>query len=134
MTSSPTSIVSHEPMDTAGHEPDPHYDTILRVLDIDNDLVKKHLIIAQGIDQSILVPDLAVGYRIMFEGSRPENVRQCFCINNDRRGWGYRLGYVGNRQSQNREQGPVKPSQSPPKMKTEIESQISYQRETLQQL
>ena len=121
-------------MDTTGHEPDPQYDTILRILDIDNDLVKKHLILAHAIDQSILVPNRDVGFRIMFEGSRPENVKQCFCINNDMRGCGFRLGYIGGRQSQNREQGPVTAPKGKPKMKTDIESQISYQKETLHQL
>lgn len=130
----PVAIVNHEPLDPTGHEPDPQYDTILRVLDIENDLIRKHLIIAQGIEQSILVPDRKDGYQIMFEGPRPQNVRQCFCINDQKRGWGFRLGYMGSRQSQNREQGPVKPMPGKPKMKTEIESQISYQTETLRQL
>jgi hypothetical protein len=67
-------IVNHEPLDPTGHEPGPQYDTVLRVLDIENDLIKKHLIITQGIEQSILVPDRQNGIRIMFDGPRPKNV------------------------------------------------------------
>jgi chromosome segregation ATPase len=126
-------IVNHEPLDTTSHEPDPQYDTILRVLDIENELIKKHLIISQGIDQSILVPNRSDAMRIMFDGPKPRNVRQCFCINDQKRGWGLRLGYMG-RQGQNREISPVKPPQGKPRMKTDIESQIAFQKETLSQL
>jgi chromosome segregation ATPase len=125
-------IVNHEPLDPTGHEPDPQYLTILRVLDIENELIKKHLIISQGIDQSILVPNRSDGTRIMFDGPRPVNVRQCFCINDKKRGWGLRLGYMGHQG--NREMSPVKPPQGKSRMKTDIESQIAYQKETLTQL
>jgi structural maintenance of chromosomes protein 6 len=127
-------IVNNEPLDPTGHEPDPRYDTILRVLDIENDLIKKHLIISQSIEQSILIPDRSDGIRIMFDGPRPQNVKQCFCINQQNRGWGIRLGYLGGRQSNNREQSPIKPSQGKSRMKTEIQSQISFQTETVHQL
>jgi chromosome segregation ATPase len=126
-------IVNHEPLDTTGHEPDHQYDTILRVLDIESELIKKHLIISQGIDQSILVQNRRDGMRIMFDGPKPANVKQCFCINDQKRGWGLRLGYMG-RQGQNREISPIKPPQGKPRMKTDIESQIAYQKETLTQL
>lgn len=133
MTWCQVAIVSNEPLDHTGHEPDPQYDTVLRVLDIENDLIKKHLIISQAIEQTILVPDRKNGIRIMFEGPRPRNVKQCFCINDQKRAWGFRLGYMGG-QSQNREQGPIKPPKGKPKMKTQIESQIAYQTETVRQL
>jgi len=126
-------IVNHEPLNTTGHEPDSQYDTILRVLDIEDELIRKHLIISQGIDQSILVQNRSDGMKIMFDGSKPANVKQCFCINDQKRGWGHRLGYMG-RQGQNREISPIKPPQGKPRMKTDIESQISYQTETLSQL
>jgi chromosome segregation ATPase len=110
------------------------YDTILRVLDINNNLVKRHLIISQGVDQSILVEHRVDAERIMFDGSKPRNVKQCFCIHDGKRGWGLRLGYSG-RNGNNRDIGPVNPPRNnKPRMKTEIESQISYQRETLNHL
>jgi structural maintenance of chromosomes protein 6 len=128
----PVAIVNPEPVNYTGHEPDSQYDTILRVLDINNDLVKKQLIISQAIEQSILVVNLQDGMRIMFDGARPKNVRQCLCINNQTRGWGHRLAYM-NRQSQNREVSPIKPTNRDPRMQTDIESRISYQMETLRQ-
>jgi chromosome segregation ATPase len=104
------------------------------VLDIDNNLVKRHLIISQGIDQSILVEHRVDAERIMFDGPKPRNVKQCFCIHDGKRGWGLRLGYSG-RNGNNRDIGPVNPPRNnKPRMKTEIESQISYQRETLNHL
>jgi chromosome segregation ATPase len=133
MTWCQVAIVNNEPLDPTGHEPDPQYDTVLRVLDIENDLIKKHLIISQSIEQSILIPDRQNGIRIMFEGARPRYVKQCFCINDQKRAWGFRLGYMGG-QSQNREQSPIPPPKGKPRMKTQIESQIAYQTETVRQL
>ena len=129
----PVLIGNHSPIDTTGHEPDPQFETILRVLDIDNELVKRQLIINQGIEQSILIEDREEAERVMFEGPKLRMVKQCFAINQNRRGWGHRLAH-GGRHGNNRENTPVNPPAGKPRMKTDIESQISYQRETLIQL
>ena len=69
----------------------------------------------------------------MYDLSKPRNVRQCFCYHDSKRGWGLRLGYLG-RGGSNKDVGPISPPRGKPRMQTDIESQISYQRETLRQL
>ncbi len=128
----PVIIGNHHPIDTRGHEPDPQYDTVLRVLEIDNALVRSQLIINQNIEQTILVEGREDAMRILYEGTRPHNVKQCFCLNESRRGWGIRLGYSGG--SGNSSSGPIAPNGRPPRMKTDADSQISYQRDTLNHL
>lgn len=128
----PVIIGNHHPIDTTGHEPDPQYDTVLRVLEIDNDLVQGQLIINQGIEQTILVERRQDAMRILYEGTRPQNVKQCFCLHDDKRGWGIRFGYMQG--SGNPTSGPIPPTGRKPRMKTDSESQIAYQRDTLSHL
>jgi structural maintenance of chromosomes protein 6 len=128
----PVIIGNHHPLDTSGHEPDPQYDTVLRVLEINNDLVRSQLIINQSIEQTILVEGREDGMRILYEGRRPQNVKQCFCLNEGRRGWGIRLGYTAG--SGNPSSGPIAPNNRQPRMKTDADSQIAYQRDTLEHL
>jgi chromosome segregation ATPase len=128
----PILIGNHHNFSTAGHEPDPQYETILRVLDIDNDLVKRQLIINNRIDQSLLIRKRADGYRVMYEGARPQNVFQCFTTHDSDRRYGHRLGYTGGT---NIDMGGVRLwLDQKPRMATEVESQISIQREMLGQL
>ncbi|CZR57426.1 related to DNA repair protein rad18 [Phialocephala subalpina] len=129
----PVIIGNHHPIDITGNEPDEQFETILRALEIDNELVKRHLIISMGIEQSILVKKREDALKIMFEGSRPKNVRQCFCLHDSQRGWGHRLGFAG-RSGVNRDMTPVNPPINKPRMKTDIESRAVYQRETVNQL
>jgi chromosome segregation ATPase len=128
----PIVIGNHHSMDTSGHEPESHYDTVLRVLEIDNDLVRSQLIISQNIEQTILVEGREDSMRILYEGSRPRNVRQCFCLNESKRGWGIRFGYTAG--SGNPSSGPIAPTGRKSRMKTDADGQITYQRDTLEHL
>jgi chromosome segregation ATPase len=128
----PVIIGNHNPLNTSGHEPDPQYDTVLRVLEIDNDLVRSQLIINQNIEQTILVEGREDSMRILYEGARPRNVKQCFCLNEGRRGWGIRFGYTAG--SGNPSSGPISPTGRQPRMKTDADSQIAYQQDTLEHL
>ncbi|EEP82116.1 conserved hypothetical protein [Uncinocarpus reesii 1704] len=67
-------------MNTSAYEPAPGFDTALRVLKIDNDLVRRQLIINHGIEQMLLIEDVRAASKVMFHGGRPKNVRRCFCI------------------------------------------------------
>lgn len=102
-------------------------------MNIDNKLVKRHLIISMGIEQSILVHHRTDALRVLYDGPKPKNVRQCFCLHDKARGHGFRLGYAG-RNGINRDMTPVQPPKNRSRMKTDIESQITYQRETVHQL
>lgn len=128
----PVIIGNHHSIDTTGHEPDQQYDTVLRVLDIDNDLVRRQLIINQGIEQTILVEKRSDAMRILYDGARPRNVKQCFCLHDKQRGYGIRLGFMPG--TGDPSSSPIQPYKQKPRMKTDVESQIAYQKDTLQHL
>jgi chromosome segregation ATPase len=128
----PVIIGNRYSIDMTGHEPDTQYDTVLRVLEIDNDLVRNQLIITQGIEQTILVERREDAMKILFEGTKPQNVRQCFCLHDNQRGWGLRLGYM--RGLGNQAISPIAPTGRKPRMKTNAESQLAYQKDTLEHL
>ncbi|KAI9878467.1 MAG: Structural maintenance of chromosomes protein 6 [Pleopsidium flavum] len=67
----------------------------------------------------------------MYDNARLLNVKQCFSVNDQKPGWGIRWGYGRGGEPNS---APIPPFQGRPRMKTDIESQISYQRETLQHL
>jgi chromosome segregation ATPase len=94
--------------------------------------VKKFLIISQAIEQTLLIPERRKAMSIMYDGPRPKNVRQAFCHQEGKRGFSFRLAW--GRSAESRDMSPVPPSKYKPKMKTDIESRISYQRETVTHL
>ncbi|OBT47986.1 hypothetical protein VE00_01649 [Pseudogymnoascus sp. WSF 3629] len=128
----PIMIGNNQPIDVRGHEPDSQFDTVLRVLEIDNELIRRQLIINQGIEQTILIEERQAAMSAMYDGAKPRNVKQCFCLSDSRRGWGLRLGYTGA--SSDRSVSPITPPEGKPRMKTDIESQLSQQRAMLQHL
>lgn len=69
----------------------------------------------------------------MYQGPRPKNVRQCFCLHDKDRGHGFRLGFAG-RGGVNRDMTPIQPPKNSSRMKTDVESQVAYQKETVSQL
>ncbi|KAI9752799.1 MAG: hypothetical protein M4579_005474 [Chaenotheca gracillima] len=127
----PILIGNNHPIDIRENEPDSRFDTSLRVLEIDNELVKRQLIINQGIEQTILIEDREEANRVMFESMKPRNVKQCFCLHDTKRGWGVRLGYTRGVEAST---SPMPPMNGAPRMKTDIESQISFQRGSIQAL
>lgn len=130
----PILIGNHHPLNTVGHEPEPEYETILRVLDIDNDLVRNQLIINQGIEQAILIRSRAEAWKVMYSGPKPLNVRQCYAMHDKRRDFGHRLAFTGRHQN-TEDMRPVSINiRQVPRMKTDVEGQIDIQRESLAQL
>ncbi|KAL8874123.1 MAG: hypothetical protein Q9174_000493 [Haloplaca sp. 1 TL-2023] len=116
----PILIGNNGRVETTGHEPDLKFDTSLRVLEIDEDLVRKQLIINQLIEQTILIENRPEAVNIMSEG-RLENVKQCF-THNVKPGTGIRYSYGhGGGLSQTF----VGAFQGPPRMKTDVEYQIN---------
>ncbi|KAJ5152855.1 uncharacterized protein N7482_009333 [Penicillium canariense] len=127
----PILVGDRDNIDTSNHEPDSQYDTVLRILQIDNALARGHLIINHGIEQMLLIENLEEASSLLFDGQRVRNVKRCYCIDSRDRRRGMHLSY-------NREGGP---SQAPvpmytghPRMKSDVASQISAQREVVQDL
>ena len=123
-------IGNHQFSNTAVIEPDPQFETILRILDIDNELIKRQLIIVSSIDQSILIRSRSEGQRAMFDGPRLHNVRACYTLHDTKKDWGHRLTITGGSTETT---GIKLMLGKAPKMKTDIESQISLQRGYLDQ-
>ncbi|KAF4973804.1 hypothetical protein FZEAL_9223 [Fusarium zealandicum] len=119
-------------IDTASQEPDPQFDTILRVLQFDDDIIRSQLIINNQIEKIILVKERVEAERIMVENVPPRNVGACLCFHDGRgkRGWGLRLtnrnGSIGT--------SPVPPSTMRPRMQTDSARQVDLQQENLNQL
>ncbi|KAJ5118534.1 hypothetical protein N7526_010171 [Penicillium atrosanguineum] len=118
-------------IDTSAHEPDPNYDTALRTLQIDNPMVRRQLIINHGVEQMLLIEDLEKASAVLFDGQRPRNVKRCFCIDSRDRRRGIHLSY--NRMGEP-SQAPVGVYHGHPRMQSDLASQISAQREVIQDL
>ncbi len=88
---------------------------------IDNDLVRRQLIINQGIEQTLLIESRREADSTMYDRGTLPNVKQCFSLNENKPGWGVRFGYGRGGEANS---APIPPFQGRPRMKTDIESQI----------
>ncbi|KAL1303210.1 hypothetical protein AAFC00_006629 [Neodothiora populina] len=122
-------IGSSRHIDVSQNEPEPDVDTMLRVLDIDNDLVRNALIINQRIDQTVLIPKRADGSA--YAQRRKPNVFSVMSQHDTIRGQGWRFDVTrggGNKTS------PVQKWDRMIRMKTSQEEQIRLQRGTIQHI
>jgi chromosome segregation ATPase len=119
-------------IDPTGHEPDEQFDTILRVLNIDNDIVKSQLIISNGIEQVILIRDRVKAEEIMFSGRAPRNVKMCFCEHDGRKNHGLVLMNKGGGSFSTSTIFPH--PRQPARMKTDRGAQAKAQQEVLEYL
>ncbi|KAH7085497.1 dna repair protein-like protein rad18 [Paraphoma chrysanthemicola] len=75
----PVLIGKSDPIDTSSNEPDPSLLTWMRVLKIENHLVRNQFIINQNFEQTILVESRTEGYQLMSaRGPQTRNVKMCF--------------------------------------------------------
>ncbi|KAJ4317954.1 Structural maintenance of chromosomes protein 6 [Fusarium piperis] len=119
-------------IDTGSQEPDPQFDTILRVLQFEDDIIRSQLIINNQIEKIILVRDRVEAERVMVDNAPPRNVAACICFHDGKgkRGWGLRMtnrnGSIGT--------SPVQPSNTRPRMQSDSARQVDLQQENLKQL
>ncbi|KAI1773714.1 P-loop containing nucleoside triphosphate hydrolase protein [Hypoxylon cercidicola] len=112
-------------------EPHERFDTILRVLKIDDPRVRDLLVINHSVEQTILIADREEGEHVMIDGRPPENVAACLSFHDKKRGWGLRLTNRGG----NIATSPIQPYDGKSRMKTDdVESQINYLQENLEQI
>ncbi|PHH58750.1 hypothetical protein CDD81_4672 [Ophiocordyceps australis] len=118
-------------IDTKSQEPDEHFDTVLRILEFDEDLVRTQLIINSQIEKIILVKERLEAERIMIDNGPPCNVAACICFHDGKgkRGQGLR---ITNRQG-TISTSPMLPSVLKPRMQSEAGRQLSVQNDNLQQ-
>lgn len=120
----PIFIANSQPIDVTPNLPDRQYDTVLSALEIDNEAVKKQLIIANAIEQSILIPDMAQASEALYAEGRPlRNVKRCFCFSAGSRRRGAVLSYRNGQAAQD----PVHEWQGAPRMKSDIDESIRRQ-------
>ncbi|KAI1489704.1 P-loop containing nucleoside triphosphate hydrolase protein [Biscogniauxia mediterranea] len=113
-------------------EPDPNFDTILRVLKIDDQRVRDQLIIHCSIEQTILIEDRIEAERVMLDGQPPENVAACLSFHDSRRGHGLR---ISRRAGTNFSTQPITPNPDQrPRMKSDEDTQIAFYKDSLEQL
>jgi chromosome segregation ATPase len=124
----PIYIGNNQPIEVTNHEPDARFDTILRVLEIDNEAVKKQLVIAHNIEQAILISDMAEASETLYSSGQPlRNVKRCFCFSPNTRLRGAVLFYRGGQPAQD----PVHQFQGSPRMRTDIDESIRRQDEAV---
>ncbi|KAL8998456.1 MAG: hypothetical protein Q9169_002493 [Polycauliona sp. 2 TL-2023] len=124
----PIVIGNNGRVDTTNHEPDLRFETVLKVLEIDEDLVRKQLIINHAIEQTILIDSREEVMREMNE-TKLANVKQCYTHNVRGSGLRYSYGWGGGLV-----QGYVAPWTGQPRMKTDVEYQVNACRTELQRL
>jgi chromosome segregation ATPase len=113
------------PLDTTGKEPDESLLTILRAIDIDNDMVRNQLIINQAIEQTVLIPDSNEASAFMHGGGRPPNAKVAVAFSAER-GGGLRYDYSRSGQAKST---PMKPWQGAVRMQTDRAEQIRRAKE-----
>ncbi|EFW16870.1 DNA repair protein Rad18 [Coccidioides posadasii str. Silveira] len=118
-------------MDTSAYEPETKFDTALRILKIDNDLVRRQLIINHSIEQMLLIEDLREASSVMFTNAPPKNVRRCYCIDARDRRRGIHLGFS---RTGDPTQSPLGAYTGRARMKTDIEMQIRMQHDVINTL
>ncbi|KAM7221496.1 hypothetical protein V8F06_003068 [Rhypophila decipiens] len=125
-------IGRRNPLDITGKEPPQNLDTILRVLQIDNPLVRDQLIIMNSIEQVVLVPSREEAQEIMFGPNPTPNAKAAICFHDKLKGQGLRLsGGGGERISTD----PIQPNPKlRPRMQSDTDSQLAYQTDVLRQL
>jgi chromosome segregation ATPase len=120
-------------IDTAAQEPDSKFDTILRILEFNNDLVRAQMVINFSIEKIILVKDRVEAEKIMIDGDQaPRNVSACLSFHDGqgKRGYGLRL----TNRNGTAATSTIKPSPERPRMQSDTGRQLELQKEQVKQL
>lgn len=119
-------------IDTRNQEPDSEFDTILRILQFDDELVRSQLVINNQIEKIILIKERVEAEKIMIDNGPPRNVAACICFHDGRgkRGQGLR---ITNRNG-NISTSPIMPTAQRPRMQSDSVRQIALQKDHLTSL
>lgn len=129
---SPIIISNSRPIDTSRSEPDDAFNTILRILKIDDPLIRNTLIINNRIEKTILVQEQDEANRIMLSSAPPRNVSACYHMFPPKgHGWTVRITVNQNGYSSS----PTQPLENlKPRLKSDSQQEISLHREKVIQL
>lgn len=110
---SPILIGNPSPIDTSQQEPDTLHTTVLRILEIDDPLIRNQLIINSRIEKTILVQSKDDADRIMLSTPLPRNVIACYHpFRSKGHGWTVRVSVNANG-ANSAPQAPPGPGQKP---------------------
>ena len=129
----PIYIAYGQQIDTRAQEPDDEFDTILRILEFDDELVRSQMVINYQIEKIILVENRVDAERIMVDSGRPpRNVSACICFHDGqgKRGHGLRITNRNGTTSTS----PIRPSEGRPRMRSDSGRQVALQEEHLKHL
>ncbi|XP_044715485.1 AAA domain-containing protein [Hirsutella rhossiliensis] len=128
----PIYIAYGGPIDTRDQEPDSKFDTILRVLEFDEELVRSQLVINNQIEKVILVMKRLEAEQIMIDSGPPRNVAACICFHDGqgKRGQGLRI----TNRSGTIATSPIIPGVLRPRMQSDSARQLALQKENLKHL
>ncbi|GAO15822.1 hypothetical protein UVI_02021140 [Ustilaginoidea virens] len=119
-------------IETTSQEPPAEFDTILRVLDFDEEVVRSQFIINNQIEKVILIKERVEAQRVMIDNGPPPNVAACLCFHDGKgkRGQGLRYtnrgGTIGS--------SPVVTQNLRSRMQSDSARQLDLQRDDLKQL
>ncbi len=131
MRSSPPILIASRNSLGNLREPDSQFTTILRVLKFDNPVVRDQLVIHAQIEQIVLTQTREDAEKIMLDGQPPRNVAACIAPHDQGRGRGIRITNRGGNYSSST----ITPDLSlKPRMKSDAETHISFQKDALEQL
>lgn len=133
ITKSPIIIGNPRSIDTSRAEPDENFNTILRILKIDDPLIRNQLIINSRIEKTILVPEQDEAGRIMIDSAPPRNVAACVHLLPTRgNGWTVRLTVNANGINSS----PTAPPNlnQKPRLKSDSQQELSLHKDKLTQL
>ena len=118
-------IVQNTSFDVSHNEPDEHFLTVLRALEIDDPLVRKFLIWQHYIETIVLIPDQQEASNTVFpkSGPQPHNIPRCYCFHESNKSKGYMLHKRGGRPAQD----PIEPFRGETRMRSNAEAQIRVQ-------
>lgn len=131
MDRSPILIGNASPIDTSRHEPDKLYSTVLRILRIEDPLIRNQLVINHRIETTILVQSKEDADRIMLGSARPQNITACYHPHGGKgRGWTVRLSVTANGANSS----PQSPAKGPLRLKSDSLQEKALLEETLGQI
>lgn len=126
----PIFVGQRNALNLAGKEPDADFDTILRVLKIDNQAVRDTLVINHAIEQVLLIHKRTTAQSVMMDGTAPpRNVKRCITFHDSKNeGLSIEMKPSGISTS------PVRIGTQPKRLKTESASQMAFLKESLSKL
>jgi structural maintenance of chromosomes protein 6 len=119
-------LIGHpRPIDTSRQEPPEKFLTWLRVLRINDDLIRNQLIINQSVEKSVLIEDREEAHGVLMN-QQVSNIRQIFCFTDDQTGKNRGAGIRLNKTRVGSSTNPIQPWVGPQRMRSDIQAQLRF--------